>query len=103
MENNYVRLVGTIKRNSEAVGGRLEFTLEVLNAKGDKLWFDCVCTRNSEAYGQLEGFVNEGEPIEVIGHLVKNSLTERTRLGDTRIETRTTRVGVYVDEVVTEE
>lgn len=103
MENNYVRLVGTVKQNAENVSGRLQFAIEVPNEKGTKMWFDCMCTSHSAAFDELEGFVNEGEPIEVIGHLVKNTSTEYGKVGNSRMEVKTTNIVVYVDEVVTEE
>ena len=103
MENNFVRLSGEVRSAAESSGGRLEFTMTVLNGKGDKLWFDCVTTKHSEAFGKLEGFVNEGEVIEVSGHLVKSTKTEVGRVGDTRIETKNTRILIYVDDVTTEE
>lgn len=103
MDNNFVRLTGTVKSSAENVAGRLAFTVEVTNEKGTRLWFDCVCTKRSAAFADLDGFVNAGEPIEVTGHLVKDTTTEYGRIGNTRVECKTTRVLVYVDEVTTEE
>lgn len=103
MENNYVRLVGKVKADAEQVAGRLTFTIEVLDGKGTRLWFDCLCTKSSAAFDKLEGFVSRDEPIEVEGHLVKNAGTETTRVGATRIEVKTTTVMVYVDDVKTED
>lgn len=103
MENNSVHLIGTVKQSAEQASGRLSFTIEVPNEKGTKLWFDCICTSHSEAFETLEGFVNEGEPIEVIGHLIKNVSTEYGKIGNSRIEVKTTSVIIYVDNVLTQE
>lgn len=103
MDNNSVHLIGTVKQSTEEVSGRLTFTVEVPNEKGTKMWFDCVCTNRSNAFVALEGFVNEGEPIEVIGHLVKDVRTETGKIGNSRIEVKTTSVAVYVDDVITED
>ena len=103
MGNNSVHLIGTVKGDSEHVSGRLAFTIEVPNQKGTKMWFDCMTTSHSDAFATLEGFVNDAEPIEVIGHLVKNTSTEYGKVGNSRIEVKTTSVLVYVDEVVTED
>ena len=103
VENNSVHLVGEVKAPAGDIGGRLEFTLTVKNGKGTDMWFDCVTTRNSTAHAKLEGFVNEGELLDVSGHLVKSTKTEQGRVGNTRIETKTTQILVYVDDVITEE
>ena len=103
MENNYVRLVGTATGEAKARGGKIQFTLNVPNGKGDWMFFDCLTTKSSEAFDKLEGFVNEGECLEVEGHLIKNTKTDTGKVGNTRIETKTTCVMVYVDDVTTEE
>lgn len=103
MENNSVHLIGTIKADSEGEHGRLSFTVEVPNEKGTKMWFDCVCTNRSPAWAQLEGFVNGSEPIEVLGHLIKDTKTDYGRVGGSKIEVKTTSVLVYVDDVITED
>lgn len=104
MENNYVHLVGTVKRAEEASGGRIEFTIEVPDRKGTNIWFDCVCSRRSEAFAALDGFVNEGEPMEVMGHLEKHTTNKSMKVGHAcSIDARATDVVVYVDEVITED
>lgn len=103
MDNNSVHLIGTVKNSAEDVSGRLTFTIEVPNEKGTKMWFDCVCTNRSDAFSALDGFVNAGERIEVVGHLVKNVETESGKIGNSRIEVKTTNVYVYVDEVIVED
>jgi hypothetical protein len=55
------------------------------------------------AYESLEGFVNEGEPIEVMGHLIKMTTTEEQRVNGVWLTVRNTRTVVYVDSVITED
>ena len=105
MENNEVRLHGTVKRNAEAGeyrGGKiLDFALAVWNDANQRHdVFDCRLTSMSAAYEQLEGFVNEGEEIELVGHLQKSSYTGRERVAGVMIEVRPTEGVVYVDAII---
>lgn len=103
MENNFVRLAGTVKRAAEAGSGVLDFALEVMGDRGRLNIFDCRLTSQSDAYDQLDGFVNEGEGLEVMGHLERHTVTEAKRVGLVMVETRYTATIVYVDAVVEEE
>lgn len=102
MNNNYVRLVGTVKRDAEAqdMGNgvkALYFALEVESITGRLEIFDCKMTDQSPAYEQLEGFVSAGEPLTVIGHLEKRTYTNSERLSGAMVEVRNTTIRVYVD------
>lgn len=103
MENNYVRLSGTVKRDATEGDGVLDFAIEVLDEKGTIRIFDCRTTKRSDAWSQLEGFVNEGEPIEVVGHLERRTVTEGVRVAGVWIDVRVTNTIVFVDSVETEE
>lgn len=103
MENNFVRLAGTVKRAAEAGSGVLDFALEVVNEKGRIDIYDCRMTSQSDAYDQLEGFVNEGEPLEVLGHLERRTVTDSKRIGLVMVEARYTATIVYVDAIVESE
>lgn len=100
MENNFVRLAGTVKRAAKAGSGVLDFALEVTNERGRRDIYDCRLTSQSDAYAQLEGFVNEGEPLEVIGHLERRTITGTEKIGLVTVEARYTQVVVYVDAIV---
>lgn len=109
MDNNEVRLHGTVKRNAECVTERgsriLDFALEVWSDKNSRLdVFDCRTTDGSAAMEELEGFVTEGEELEVEGHLEKSTKSERQRMaGGVMVEVRNTSIVVYVDDVIEEE
>lgn len=104
---NVVRLSGAVKRDAVASASNgcdiLDFAIEVVNSKGRRDIFDCRMTSQSAAYEQLEGFVNEGEHIEVVGHLEKVTRTERQRLAGAMVEVRSTSTVVYVDGLIVEE
>ena len=90
---NHVTLAGTVKQDAIARRVReglrsMDFTL-VTCTRGKPVYVDCV------AYGrvvdeQLEGFVNEGERIEVEGSLSFRTMTAQDG-------TRRTRSVVYVE------
>ena len=103
MDNNYVHLIGTVKRDATEGDGILDFAVEVPNERGVRNIFDCRMTKRSNAWEQLEGFVNEGEPIEIVGHLEKRTSTESARLAGAFVEVRATKLFVYVDNVITED
>lgn len=103
MDNNYVHLIGTVKRDATQGDGVMDFAIEVPDHKGTLNIYDCRLTRRSDAWDELEGFVNEGEPIEIIGHLEKRTTTEGTRVNGVWIEVRNTVTLIYVDSVVTED
>lgn len=103
MDNNSVHLIGTVKRNAEAGSGVLDFAVEVVNERGRLDIFDCRMTSQSEAYEQLEGFVNEGEPIEIVGHLEKRTQSEGQRIAGVWVEVRYTATLIYVDHIIEQE
>lgn len=103
MDNNLVHLMGTVKRDATEGDGVLDFAIEVPDERGTIRIFDCRLTKRSDAWTQLEGFVNEGEPIEVIGHLERRTVTEGVRVAGVWIDVRVTNTVVYVDNVVTED
>lgn len=103
MDNNTVHLLGTVKRDAKAGGGVLDFALEVVCEKGRLNIFDCRLTAQSDAWTDLEGFVNEGEQMEVIGHLEKRTYTEQQRIAGVMVDIRNTQTIIYVDNVVTED
>lgn len=103
MENNNVHLIGTVKRDATEGDGVLDFAIEVPDHKGTLQIFDCRLTKRSDAWAELEGFVNEGEPIEIIGHLEKRTLTEGVRVSGAWVDVRVTHTIIYVDNVVTED
>lgn len=102
-DNNFVHLVGTVKRDAMQGDGVMDFAIEVPNHKGTLQIFDCRLTRRSDAWDELEGFVNEGEPIEVVGHLERRTTTDGARLNGVWIDVRNTQTIIYVDKVVTED
>lgn len=102
MENNFVHLIGTVKRDATQGDGVMDFAIEVPDQKGTIYIYDCRLTNRSDAWEQLEGFVNEGEPIEVIGHLEKRTTTDGMRINGVWIDVRNTQTIIYVDKVVTE-
>lgn len=103
MQNNFVRLAGTVKREAEAGSGILDFALEVMNERGRLDIYDCRLTSQSDAYEQLEGFVNEGEPLEVVGHLERRTVTKEERVGLVMVTTRYTTTLVYVENIIEQE
>lgn len=103
MDNNLVHLMGTVKRDAMEGDGVLDFAIEVPDERGTIRIFDCRLTKRSDAWTQLEGFVNEAEPIEVIGHLERRTVTEGVRVAGVWIDVRVTNTVVYVDNVVTED
>lgn len=103
MDNNFVHLIGTVKRDATQGDGVMDFAIEVPNHKGTLQIFDCRITHRSDAWDELDGFVNEGEPIEVMGHLEKRTTTDGMRINGVWIDVRNTQIIVYVDKVVTED
>lgn len=103
MDNNYVHLCGTVKRDASQGEGVMDFAIEVVNERGRRDIYDCRLTSQSDAYDQLEGFVNEGEPLEVLGHLERRTVTDSKRIGLVMVETRYTATIVYVDAIVESE
>ena len=103
MDNNLVHLVGTVKRDATQGDGVLDFAIEVPNHKGTMQIFDCRLTQRSDAWDDLEGFVNEGEPIEIMGHLEKRTTTDGMRVNGVWVDVRNTQTFIYVDKVVTED
>lgn len=103
MQNNFVRLAGTVKRAAEAGSGVLDFALEVVNERGRLDIYDCRLTSQSDAYEQLEGFVNEGEPLEVVGHLERRTVTKEERVGLVTVTARYTTTLVYVENIIEQE
>ena len=107
MDSNFGHLLGTVKRDAKA--GRsgstsvLDFAVEVVNERGKLDIFDCRLTDQSEAYAELDGFVSEGEEIEVIGHLEKRTVTDGVRVAGVWVDVRSTQTCIYVDNVVTED
>lgn len=108
MGDNVVRLRGHVKRSVECATERgtriLDFAIEVWSDKNNRLdVFDCRTTDGSNAMEELEGFVTEGELLEVEGHLEKSTSSERQRMAGVMVEVRHTSIVVYVDEVIEKE
>lgn len=103
MDNNLVHITGTVKRDAVEGDGVLDFAVEVPDRRGTRQIFDCRITKRSDAWKDLEGFVNEGEPIEIIGHLEKQTCTDGVRIAGVWVDIRVTNTIIYVDNVVTEE
>lgn len=103
MDNNYVHLIGTVKRDATQGDGVMDFAIEVPDYKGTLYIYDCRLTNRSDAWDELEGFVNEGEPIEIIGHLEKRTTTDGVRVCGVWLDVRNTTTFIYVDKVVTED
>lgn len=103
MDNNFVHIIGTVKRDATQGDGVLDFAIEVPNHKGTLQIFDCRLTNRSDAWNELEGFVNEGEPIEIMGHLEKRTATDGMRINGVWVDIRNTKTLIYVDKVVTED
>ena len=80
--DNYVRIVGTAKYDSEAREIReglmvLNFTLVVDGVGNERPTFvDCVAYDQHIVREQMEGFVEAGEEFEVEGHLTFRSFTQ---------------------------
>jgi len=108
MENNSVHLLGVVKRNAQAgdngKGGQvLDFAIQVTNPTNGRYdIFDCRLTDYSAAMKKLEGFVSEGEELELVGHLERVTRTEAQRLAGVWVEARVTQTIVYVDSIVNE-
>lgn len=102
-DNNSVHLMGTVKRDAKAANGVMDFALEVVGDKGRLNIFDCRLTAQSDAWPDLEGFVDEGEQMEVMGHLEKRTYSEQQRVAGVLVDIRNTLTIVYVDNVVTED
>ena len=101
---NEVHLKGTVKRDatsSEADNGTkvLDFAVEVAGDGGRYDIYDCRLTDRSEAFAKLEGFVEMGEEVELVGHLEKRTDTNRERISGAMVEVKVTKVIVYVDDV----
>lgn len=101
---NEIRLSGTVKRDatsSEADNGTkiLDFAVEVAGDGGRFDIFDCRLTDRSEAFAKLEGFVEMGEEIELVGHLEKRTDTNKERISGAMVEVKVTKVIIYVDDV----
>lgn len=107
MDMNKVQLSGTVKRDAEAgrfKGGKaVDFALVVEMEDGYKAIFDCRLTDRAEAFADLEGFVEEGEHMEVIGHLGKNTSSKEVKALSAAMTVRVTDTIVYVDEIVAED
>ena len=103
MDNNYVHLCGTVKRDASQGEGVMDFAIEVPNERGTLQIFDCRLTQRSEAWSVLDGYVNEGEPIEIVGHLEKRTTTDGVRVSGVWVEVRNTATFIYVDHVVVTE
>ena len=103
MDNNFVHIIGTVKRDATQGDGVLDFAIEVPNHKGTLQIFDCRLTSRSDAWSELEGFVNEGEPIEIMGHLEKRTTTDGMRINGVWVDVRNTQTFIFVDKVVTED
>lgn len=103
MDNNFVHLIGTVKRDAAQGDGVMDFAVEVPNHNGTLNIFDCRLTKRSDAWDELEGFVNGGEPIEIMGHLEKRTTTDGMRVNGVWVDIRNTQTFVYVDSVVTED
>ena len=99
MENNRVELTGVIKRDAQAENGLLDFAIGVTNRNGRVDVFDCLTTQREQAYEALEGFVEGGERMTVIGHLQKRTRTCNERLGAVAVEARYSATIVYVEEI----
>ena len=100
MENNFVRLKGTVKRDASANAGVMDFALCVIGAKGRVNFFDCRVTQQSKAFRQLEGFVNVGEEIELVGHLEKRTWSEGQKLAGVTVDVQHTVIFVLVDDII---
>jgi hypothetical protein len=103
VDNNFVHLIGKVKRDAVQGDGVMDFAVEVPNHKGTLNIFDCRLTNRSDAWNDLEGFVNEGEPIEIMGHLEKRTTTDGMRVNGVWVDVRNTQTFIYVDNVVTED
>ena len=78
---NEVRLVGTVKRDSEATELRngvrvMDFCLVVPDAVYDHASVYVDCFAATDCVNQLDGFVTEGEALEVEGHLTFRTMTD---------------------------
>ena len=108
MENNSVHMLGTVKRDATAMengkgGHTLDFALQVTNPVNGRFdIFDCRLTDYSAAMADLEGFVTEGEELEIMGHLEKRTATEGCRLSGAWVEVRNTSTIIYVDAILSE-
>lgn len=99
MDNNQVHLIGHVKRNTDSGGGVLDFTLEVLGEDGRMNFFDIRTTTHYEAYHQMDGVANEGEYMEVFGHLERMTRSDKQRMGFALVEVRATQTIVVADSV----
>ena len=108
MDNNSVHLIGNVKRSAESGEHRgmgvLDFAISVWNDESRRFEiFDCRATSMSAAYKELEGFVTEGERLEIVGHLEKQTSTDRERIAGAMVEVRLTKTIILVDDVLDKE
>lgn len=96
MTDNFVHIQGTVKHDSEAVVVRqglsmMDFCLVVKDfATGRDVFVDCFAS--DEVVDSLEGFVSEGETLEVTGHLTYRTITNKYGV-------KASRLYVFAEEV----
>lgn len=95
-EANYVSIIGPVKRDARAERMRagvviMGFTLTVNGNNGEPpAYIDCFAS--NEVVDQLEGYVTEGEVLEVHGYLSFRTMTDHKGVHRSRLM-------VIVDEV----
>lgn len=101
MDGNKVILRGVVKRDETAEKGVLSFALVVESGDEKRLAIvDCRTFEWTDAYEKLEGFVNEDDELEVVGHLDRYTRTRAVKVGTCDCEIKTTSLYVFVDDVL---
>lgn len=96
---NYVNVSGSVKASATAARIRaglsaINFTLVVDGGEGERpTYVDCMAYGDDIVNGQLEGFVDEGEWLEVEGHLSFRTFTDSNG-------SRRSGIIVYVENVL---
>lgn len=103
MDDNYVEMSGTVKRDARGGKGVLDFALEIFDKDIRSVIVDCRTTSHSIAYEQLGGEVKEGQQLSVAGHLERRTSTEAQRIAGVSVSVRQTSTIVFVDEVLEDE
>lgn len=100
LPDNFVHLRGEVLRDSEVRHTKngspvFNFTLAVAGYKRDK-YVDCVAF--DSVVDQFEGFMQEGEDVEIFGSLSERTWTDPSGIKQTRDIVRCNRVIVHDEQ-----
>ena len=100
LPDKFVHLRGEVLRDSEVRHTKsgspvFNFTLAVAGYKRDK-YVDCVAF--DSVVDQFEGFMQEGEDVEIFGSLSERTWTDKSGITQTRDIVRCTKVIIHDEE-----